>query len=497
MSKLLAFRANVQQWMFEQITLRKLNSPLGYALAVLVAIFVGSAWALGGAVLGIASLGVFLAIPMVVMCMFFTNIGMGVMLGMGFLVVAAVKYSDAPLGTSLDGLLLLMLAGMLVIQTRKHNWAFVKDPISTWLLIWIYYNVFQILNPWAQSSMAWLYTVRSVALLNVLYYIACFAFSSLKNIKNIMKWIVILTTITMIYGYFQEFNGMNAFERQWLYSDKERAQLYMQWGRLRVFSLLSDPMTFGIMMCYMGAFCIVMSTAPIKIWKRISLAIVGALMLVVTAFTGTRTCYVLIPAGFIFYAFMTMSRRVWIFIAFFMMVGTVLVLKSTSNPIIYRIQSAFKPNKDASAQLRYFNQKRIRPYIYERPIGSGLGSTGLWAQRFTPNTFLASFAHDSYYVRLAVETGWIGLIIYMIFAFILMQRAVFFYNRVRDPIIKHLYLGLITALFILFLANYPQEAIVQLPTSMMVYVFFAALVRLKDFDPHYQEITQKIKDLKS
>jgi hypothetical protein len=40
----------------------------------------------------------------------------------------------------------------------------------------------------------------------------------------------------------------------------------------------------------------------------------------------------------------------------------------------------------------------------------------------------------------------------------------------------------------LAVANYPQEAIVQLPTSLVSYIFFAAIVRLKDFDPFYQSV---------
>ncbi|MGB0932619.1 MAG: hypothetical protein ACPGVB_17675, partial [Chitinophagales bacterium] len=36
--------------------------------------------------------------------------------------------------------------------------------------------------------------------------------------------------------------------------------------------------------------------------------------------------------------------------------------------------------------------------------------------------------------------------------------------------------------FILTVASYPQEAIVQLPTSIVFYICLAAVVRLKDFD---------------
>jgi putative inorganic carbon (hco3(-)) transporter len=114
----------------------------------------------------------------------------------------------------------------------------------------------------------------------------------------------------------------------------------------------------------------------------------------------------------------------------------------------------------------------------------------LWARRFTPDSFLAKFAHDSYYVRLAVEEGWLGLALYMFFLFTVLRRALYFYLRVRDPMIKTLYLCLLTSLFMLAVANYPQEAIVQLPTSLISYVFFAAVVRLKDFDPYYQSVVK-------
>ena len=198
--------------------------------------------------------------------------------------------------------------------------------------------------------------------------------------------------------------------------------------------------------------------------------------------------------GLAFYALMTLRREVLIGLVVFLSFGTVLVIKGgSSNASLYRVQSAFVPSKDASVQIRYYNQQRIRPHIYAHPIGFGPGSTGLWARRFTPDSFLAKFAHDSYYVRLAVEEGWIGMSLYMFFLFTVLRRALYFYLRTHDPTIKALYLAILTALFMLAVANYPQEAIVQLPTSLVAYIFFAAIVRLKDFDAHYQTVMARLK----
>jgi putative inorganic carbon (hco3(-)) transporter len=492
LENIISIKNTFKQWLKTQFLSQKLNNPLGFLLLTTIGLVLGSLIPLMG--IGVSSILIagIIVLPLVFACMFYHQFGVGFTLVVAFLVNFISRIKEAPLGTAIDGLLVLMIFGILIGQIVKKDWSFAKDPISTWLLIWVYYNLFQVLNPAAESKMAWLFTVRSLAILNLLYFIACYAFTSLDKIKQMLHIIIGLAFFTALYGLKQEFMGMTTFEKAWLYADPERFQLFFQWGRMRVFSILSDAMTFGIMMVYMGFFCFIYATAPMKTISRAFLIFAGIIMFWVSAYSGTRTCFALIPLGFVFYAFMTLSRNVAIISAIFIVLGTGLMLKSTGNAVIFRIQSAFKPTEDKSVQLRYYNQQRIRPYIYSHPIGYGPGSTGLWARRFTPNSFLAGFAHDSYYVRLAVEEGWLGMALYMFFLYTVLRRALFFYLRTKDPTIKALYLAIMTALFMLSVANYPQEAIVQLPTSLVVYVFFAAIVRLKDYDEGYQAIVKQL-----
>ena len=492
-NQIISIKDGAKNWIGNQIFVQKLNNPLGYLLFTTLGLIVGCLIPYLGIGMSSMMIGGLVALPMVFACMFYHQFGMIFTLIVAFLVQYIGKMTNAPIGTSLDGLLVLMIAGILVSQVVKKDWSFAKDPISSLLLFWIYFNLFQVLNPSQESKMAWLFTVRSLAILNLLYFIACFAFSSLKRIQQMLNLIIVLATIVAIYGLKQEFFGFSSAEKAWIYQDPERFQLFFQWGRMRTFSLFNDAMTFGIMMAYMGTFCLIYATAPIRLFYRLMLVIAALLMFWSSIYTGTRTCFALIPLGLAFYAFMTLKKEVFIGFLIFIALGAVLVIKGgNSNAVLFRVKSAFEPSEDASVQIRYFNQKRIRPFIYSHPIGYGPGSTGLWARRFTPDSFLAKFAHDSYYVRLAVEEGWIGLGIYMFFLFTVLQRALYFYLRVRHPIIKTLYLCLLTSLFMLAVANYPQEAIVQLPTSLVSYVFFAAVVRLKDYDEFYQSIVKSL-----
>jgi hypothetical protein len=484
----------LKAWLYRQIMGEKLDNPLGYMILAAFALAFGGLVPILGVKGGMMIIAGLLGVPALLLCMFNQQFGVCFTLLIAFFVNYFSKINSAPLGTSLDGLLLLMCFGIFIGQVLRKDWGFIRDPISTWLMIWMYYCFVQGLNPSAESKAAWGFSVRAVAVLNLVYFIAAYSMNTLSKVKFMMKWLLGLAGIACLYAFKQEYIGFSDAEMGWLMADPERYQLFFQWGRMRIFSIFSDPMTFGIMMTYMGIFCFIMaSVEKYSIERKILLCVMGVAMVWTTAYTGTRTCYALIPIGLAFYAMMTLSPRIIIGGVAVMAVLTVFVLKGSSNPMIFRIQSAFKPSEDASVQIRYYNQQRIRPFIYTHPIGFGLGSTGLWARRFTPDSFLAKFAHDSYYVRIAVEAGWIGLIIYMIFMFMCVRRTLYFYLRVRDPEIKAILLSLLVAIFLLAVANYPQEAIVQLPTSMVFHVMLAIVVRIKDFDEHYVEMERLLK----
>ena len=271
----------------------------------------------------------------------------------------------------------------------------------------------------------------------------------------------------------------------WLQANEERFMLIFQWDRMRVFSFFSDPTTFGILMGYMSVFTFLLALGPFKIWKKIALGIAGVAMLLGMAYAGSRTPFVMLPLGVIFYVVLTFKKETVFATLLFFMVGGVFVMKSTSSAVIWRIQSAFKGHSSDTMDVRLKNQKLVQPFIRSHPVGAGLGSTGYWGKRFTPDSWLASFAHDSLYVRLAVETGWIGLLIYLGLLFTALRTSIYYFFRVKDPTIKLLYLCFTMTVFLLAIASYPQEAITLLPTSIIFYVTLAMIVRLKDFDENF------------
>ena len=479
----------LKEWLLRQVLFEKLNNPLGYGLMLICAVGLAlglSFLSLKGAVIVV---GVLVGIPLLVACFVHLYFGINVMLVCAFLLGLVSKYTDAPIGTALDGLLVVLLAGLLAKLVLERDFSFAKSPISIFILAWICYNLLEGMNPWAASRMAWIYTVRTVALMLALYFIACHALNSYQRIVNTVKVILVLSFISALYALKQEYIGFSDAEITWLNADEERFMLIFQWSRLRVFSFFSDPTTFGILMGYMSLFAFVLAAGPFRKSRKAALVVAGIAMVLCMAYAGSRTPFVLIPAGILFITLLTLKKRTILLTLFILLAGTAFVMKSTNNAVIWRIQSAFRGDSDDTIEVRMQNQKKVRPYIQTHPFGAGLGSTGYWGQRFSPESWLSDFAHDSLYVRLAVETGWVGLLLYLMLLFTALRTSIRYYFRVKDPTIKVLYLGMSISVFLLALASYPQEAITLLPTSIIFYIMLAMIARLKDFDENFRENT--------
>ncbi|MCC7507213.1 MAG: O-antigen ligase family protein [Saprospiraceae bacterium] len=478
--------AQLRRWVAGQLWFQKFNNPLGLGLLLLATLPVSYLLATLELKVGVVLFLVLVGLPLAAFCLVNITFAIGMMLIVALMVVFGAKYTSAPIGTVLDLLILISAVGILLRQIKERDWSFLRFPLSYMVLIWLYYNVLQVLNPWAESKMAWLFTVRSVAIQQVVFFIGAYALRGNKQgIILLLKLIIGMCFASALYGLKQQFLGFSAAEMAWVMADPERFQLYYQWGMMRIPSFCYDPTTFGILMACFAVFCLALLAGGTRFVHKILLGIMLLFAVWAMAYTGTRTAFALLPIGAMFYAGLVLNRKVLLITALMGLAGAAFVLKSTSSGVIYRIQSAFKPGQDDSMNLRLENQKKIQPFIQSHPIGGGLGSCGVWGKRFNPDSELSDFPHDSSFVRMGVELGWIGLILYTLLHYFVLRTGLYYFVRCRDPLIKAIYAGITTWCFMLAVACYVQEAILQQPMNVIYNVFLAILVTLKNFDPAF------------
>ena len=473
-------RENVpKRTIWQNIVIHKFSKPVVVIFLLLASLFISFVIARQGMVAGVLILILIVALPLVYCSVAYPKFGIILFIIAAFFInyqlILSLVPPDTPIGLVMDALTYMLILGFFIKQKNERNWAYFNDPISYFILAWLIYNMLEVINPAAASVLAWVYTVRTVAVLMLLYFVFVFQIRTKDYIKLLFKVWLILEFICGMAAFIQENIGFFGFESRWLNSDPLRLNLLFIYGHMRKFGIFSDPVTFAYNMVAASLLCLALLFANIKPFKKGILVGLICFFLTVMLYSGTRAAYVLIPAALGMLAILKFNKNVLVFVLIAGFILAVLIKMPTSNPSLVRFQTAFNPSKDASFNVRAENQRRIKPYILSHPIGGGLGSVGIWGQRFAPHSFLAKFPPDSGYVRVAVEMGWIGLLLFCAFNFVILKRGIYYYYIIKDPELKTYCMAMVLIIFALDIGNYPQQAFVQYPTNILFYLAMAII----------------------
>ncbi len=483
-AKKLSFRKHLKKFFLVD----KLNSPLGYSMLFLIMLLIGAGIAKFGILFGLLVLVGSVAIPLVYGLVAYPRFGIVIFLVMAYLIMWFLRLGVAfPLGTLMDGMEGLFILSLFINQKRKKDWSIFKGPITVMILVWVAYNLIEALNPTADSRMAWLFTVRTVAIVMFMYFIFLYYINTKQYVQLLIKLWIGLAFFSALYGLKQEYIGFFPFEEQYLHSNPTIEQLLFIGGVWRKFSIFSDPVSFAYNMVSASLLCVGLLTGPVSNRQKLILSFLVGFFLFVMLSSGTRGAYVLIPAALLLLAVLKYSRKVLTMVGIAGVFMAILIFIPTSNPTLYRFQSAFRPNADASFNVRKINQKRIQPFIQSHPLGGGLGATGTWGHRFSPDSYLANFPPDSGYVRVAVELGWLGLLLFCMLMFTVLRTGINNYYKIKDPQLKSYCLSCVLIVFALNIGNYPQEALVQFPTNVYFYLVLALMVVTMRLDKQQNE----------
>ena len=406
----------------------------------------------------------------------YPKLGIAIYLIMAYWIMFIMNFGvNFPLGTLMDALLLLLIFGFFMEQKYHPNWKIFHNPISVVIVLWILYNFAQAANPQMASILAWVYTIRAIAGVTISYFIFTYHIDSIKMFRSIINVWLVFTFLAALYAIKQEYWGFFDFEQRALDSDPRLQSLLFIDGHWRKSSIFADPVSFSYNMVVSSIICVVLAFGARSVWKKVLLSCLAMLCLNVMLYSGTRAAYVLFPAAMFLFAILKLNKQILIFSVFFFIFFMILVRLPTSNPNLSRFQSAFRPNNDASYNVRKQNQKLIQPFIQSHPIGGGLGSTGASGVRFSDGTFLSRFPPDSGYVRAAVELGWIGLGLLCTLTFLAIKTGIDNYFKIIDPELKNYCLAMTLILFALAVGNFPQEGILQFPLNVYFYLTIALI----------------------
>ena len=399
-------------------------------------------------------------------------------MGMFMFYIDRLVHVPFPMGTIYDALIGLVFFSLMV-EKRHHDWSSFKNPVTILFFVLIVYQILQLFNPSANSVLAWIVSLRNN--ISFLIYIICFQmFSSFKEVKKFtMVWIGV-ALLTGLYGIYQRVFGLTSFEEAWMNASPDLVGLYVIWGQLRTFSFLSDPSVFGLFTGASALAAMVLAMGPFKIRYRLMFAVIMVILLVAMSYSGTRTAIALVAVGLAFYVtIMLHNRRTFIAGTVVVFMGLALLFGPFYGGTMSRLRSTFKASEDPSMAVRDFKRLRFQEYILTHPIGGGLYTVGHNGERYSKGHELAGkWDPDSGYLLTALETGWIGLLIFQgLFCAVLIMGINNFFSM-NDPVLRTYLLVYIVPFMALSVAHFTQDAMFGKPTNVIVYATYALVIKI-------------------
>ena len=433
-------------------------------------------------------------IPFVFVFLFFLFrnpiLGFYTAIGFDFVLLGLARYvSNIPVGIALDAILILVFIALIFNRFyQRVDWSPAKKDVTLLAIIWLGYSVFELLNPEARSSAAWFSSRGAFSYMVMGIPLTLLLVDSNKKLDTFFLLWGIFSLLVSLKGVEQLFFGVDRWEQAWL--DEGNYKTHILFGKLRIFSFLSDAGQFGANQGYSAVVAFIVSEAQKDKRKKLFFLIVAIFALWGMMISGTRGAISIPLAGFATYSFLRKNIRV-MFFGFLVLVGVFIFFKYTTllqnNQQIRRMRTAFDPN-DASLQVRIENQRRLSTYLASRPFGGGIGHGGVKAQRFLPNAYLSQVATDSGYVLVWVEMGIVGLMLFLFILFYVVIKSSYrVMFRIRDPMLRLKMAALTSGMVGVMLANYGNAVLTQMPTSLLIYISMALLMNSEQFDTPLSE----------
>lgn len=459
-----------------------------YLIILLLILVVSTAWLTSTMGL-MAGLG-FILMPCIFVYLYllfkYPIIGLYSAIFLGFFILGSARYiKGVQVGLAMDGILFLTYIALIFNKfVEKVDWKPVKKDVTILALIWFGYSMFQMVNPESRVFAAWLAGMRGISLYMLLMIpLTLLFFDDNRKLMYFFYLWGILSLLATFKGIYQNFIGVDPFEKAWL--DGGGAVTHILFGKLRIFSFLSDAGQFGANQAYSAVVALIVSMTQ-KDWrKKMFFILVGILGLYGMFLSGTRGSISVPLAGFT--AFFVLRKNRFVMISgFFLLITVFVFFKYTTigqgNQQIRRMRSAFDPN-DASLQVRLENQKRLKVYLATRPFGGGIGHAGVKAQKYLPNAFLSNVATDSWYVLIWAEQGIVGLLLHLFILFYILGKSSYLIMfRIRDPIVKMKMAALTSGMFGIMVASYGNAVLGTMPTSMLIYASMAIMLNAEKYD---------------
>ena len=392
-------------------------------------------------------------------------------------------------GITMDLIIVITIVTLLLnLLSRNSALRFdnARNGLTFLAIIWFLYCLFQIFNPNSSSIIAWLTGVRSLGIYFVIIvFMTSIFLDNLKRIRQFLFLWAVLSLLAVLKAYIQKTYGFDSAELRFLFVEGGSNTHILYYG-IRYFSFFTDAGNFGTGMAFYGVVFGIYSLYVKDFKSKVFFLITALACAYGMIISGTRGSLAVPFAAFTLFSILSKKSKLLIFSLSGVLIAFIFLNYTTygqGNTYIRRMRSAFNSN-DPSLILRLENQQKLRTYMLDKPFGVGIGmSLARDIVDYKPDPFVSKIPSDSWYVRVWLEMGIVGLIIHIFnLFFIVSYGAYLVYFKIMNTELKGLITAFVCGLSGVYLAAYSLEIIGQFPTSFIMFICMTLIFRSKVLD---------------
>lgn len=382
--------------------------------------------------------------------------------------------------------ILMGIALILIIThtalSKNVDWKPANNILTAGTAIWMLYCLAEIANPSGMVN-AWVLSrglVINGFIITVLTSVYCARY---KSVKTLLFLLSIFSLMAVLKCFQQKYIGFDYAESKWLRNGG--ALTHLIGTGTRYFSFFTDAGNFGSNMGAAGVIFGIVAISSQRSTTKIYYSIVAICSLYAMLLSGTRGAMIVPLGGLALYTIISKNVKsmvigsitlmlIYIFFAFTMI--------GQGNAQIRRMRTAFRPSEDASFNVRKENQKVLADHLKDKPFGEGLGLSGVENQK-TSIRLTTLIPHDSWYVKIWVETGVVGIILYLGMLYIAIARGAYILMfKIRNQELKGILTGLLCGITGLLLSAYGNAFWGQYPTHIIAFMGLSLVLKGEYFD---------------
>ena len=399
-----------------------------------------------------------------------------------YLVMGVLRYFYAP-GISVVMDIILWVELLLIIMhkvvKREDGWNRAANLLTGLSLVWTVYCVLEVVNPTAVFE-AWLMARRLIYQGLMMAVIVSLVFTQFKQLRWLVLLFSVLTLVAVAKILMQRFMGFDPYEIRWLIeTDSIKTHIIQGGSLIRYPSIFTDAGNCGSNMGCAGIMFLLLLFYEKKIAWKIYYAIVGLLAMYAMFLSGTRGAMIVPLAGLAIYTILSKNFKamavggvtlvgVYVFFAF--------TYIGEGNALIRRMRTAFRPTEDASFQVRMHNQAALREYLKNKPFGEGIGLGGVENRKYGYRV-TTLIPHDSWYVKIWMETGIVGLILYVgTLVAVMLKCSYIVMCKIKDNELRGYLIAMLCGTFGLMVSAYGNAFLGQFPTMLLMFTFLGIAI---------------------